>query len=850
MTKVIRHMGLAAIALYLLMGIEIAAPAQTTEAPKADAGKPAETLYFQLRGVGLDKHRVYRVRDASFNRGAIHITLDDGVIAFTEDVAGHVTGAFFQGEGEVLLLPPDQAERASMVLFTGAAILEERFSTAYFRFNDKTFSELMPSLRMADDLEEFATQWNLTAKNLAAADALRLLLTFSRSLPVASPTGAQPSQDAAMDDHFLHARLQGEKLGNFDVAYDSVASEQVWVGQLRTVQDISFYDMWASFASTRAGVRHDALNTVTDEGKSGDLTISHFKIKTDVHPPTEISAEAWLEGTVHQGGQRAVLFELSRALIIQSVDADGVPLEFIHNPALEGSHRARLGNDLVALIFPAPLQAGQKLKLHFSYSGSVLSEAGNGLLYVGARGTWYPNRGLAMADYDLEFHTPFGWTLLATGKRVEKTMGSAVDAPSEQVTRWVTERPIPVAGFNLGRYTRATARAGEMTVETYAAEGVERSFPKAAVEAASPISPPPRGVRPRTNLLNITPPPPSPARNAQAVADRSARAIEYFEKRFGPYPYSSLALTQFPGVLSQGWPGLIFLSSFSFLTPAERQQLHMPQVDMILSEGVIAHETAHQWWGDLVGWSGYRDQWIVEGLANYSSLMLLESENPEQFRTVMEKYREGLLEKNKQGDQLLEAGPVTLGSRLSSSHFPDGYEAISYGRGTWLFHMLRNMMRDASRKSGRSAQATPADEPFVRALLKARKRYEGKSITTRDLLQAFEEELPPSLWYEDHKSLDWFFQGWVNGTAVPRFDLQGVKYADKGATTLVTGTITEKFAPKDLVTPIPVYAVVGNKSTFLGQVFVDGLETPFHLTAPTGTRRIVLDPAETLLTRR
>ena len=40
--------------------------------------------------------------------------------------------------------------------------------------------------------------------------------------------------------------------------------------------------------------------------------------------------------------------------------------------------------------------------------------------------------------------------------------------------------------------------------------------------------------------------------------------------RFGPYPYSSLALTQMPGDVSQGWPSLIFLSSFSFLTPQEK----------------------------------------------------------------------------------------------------------------------------------------------------------------------------------------------------------------------------------------------------------------------------------------
>src|SRR5208282_1911764 len=66
----------------------------------------AESLYMQLRTVGLSKSRVYRVGDVSIDRAAFHITLNDGTIAFTEDVAGCVTGAFFEGDGEILLFPP------------------------------------------------------------------------------------------------------------------------------------------------------------------------------------------------------------------------------------------------------------------------------------------------------------------------------------------------------------------------------------------------------------------------------------------------------------------------------------------------------------------------------------------------------------------------------------------------------------------------------------------------------------------------------------------------------------------------------------------------------------------------
>src|SRR5437762_4595076 len=170
-------------AVFVALVVGAMAPSRAQNAPNTEPSPPAtkpvaqsisaEALYLQLRSVGLDKSRVYRIRETSFDRAAFHITLDDGTIAFTEDVTGHITGAFFEGDGEVLLVPPDKAERASMAMFTGAAILEERFVTAYFRFNDETFAELQPSLRAADDSSEFLSQWTETAHNLAQADALR-----------------------------------------------------------------------------------------------------------------------------------------------------------------------------------------------------------------------------------------------------------------------------------------------------------------------------------------------------------------------------------------------------------------------------------------------------------------------------------------------------------------------------------------------------------------------------------------------------------------------------------------------------------------------------------------------------
>ncbi len=811
--------------------------------------KPAEVLYLQLGQVKLDPARVYQVRGASLDRSAIHISLEDGTIGFTQDVMGRITGAFFEGDGEVLLVPPNDVERRSMSLFTGMAILEEHFATAYFRFNDDAAAEMQPDLRAPEQKQEFVERWGNTAQNLAQGDAMRLLETFSLMLPVKD--AALPSElvkaQANPGDRFLHARLQGTKLGVFDLYFDSLAGEQVHVGQTRPTKDgVTYYNVWTSFSPGGAEIAEASAKTApkdrADKSLEDWVSIRHFSIVSEVQPPKQIHARARLQLEVRAGGSRVIFFELSRFLQVESVVLAGQPVEFIHNPAVEGTDLARSGNDRVAVILPEPAQAGQKIELEFVYGGEVLAEAGAGLLYVGARGNWYPNRGMVMADFDLQFQYPPGWTLVATGKP-SSVLAEAVpqNAAALQTSRWISERPIPFAGFNLGKYKVFKTRVGDVSVETYATQSVESSFPNALAEQPEPRH---SGISPQA-LEVLVPHRPSPAQNEGAVGEAAARAIQYYSERFGPYPYSRLALTQLPGHTSQGWPGLVFLSSYAFLNHQEREQLHYDPAGILLQESVPAHEAAHQWWGDLVSWNTYRDQWFSEGLANYCALMMLQDKNPAGFRQLMEKYRRDLVQKNKDGVAPMDAGPVTLGLRLLSSQFPEGYEAISYGRATWLFHMLRTMLRDSTQGS----KGGP-DEPYVRALRRLRQRYEGQPISTRQLMEVFAEDLPASLRYEGKDSLDWFLEGWVNGTALPTLELKSVKFTPKATGTAVSGTIVQKDAPEGLVTSVPVYAVnPGKQMVLLGRVFADGEESSFHVSAPAGTHKIVLDPYETILTR-
>src|SRR5206468_1612041 len=169
------------------------------------AAPSAVPLYRQLSNVQLDPNRVFRVRDLSVETHEIHLTFSDGVIAFTEPVNGVITGAYFQGEAEVLVFPPDRVERESLALFTGNAVLEEKFSTAFFRFYGGEMGALADRLKMAVAATDLVARGDGITQSLAPADALALLNQILNPQPGAT---------------FLHARLQGVHLGNFDVTFD------------------------------------------------------------------------------------------------------------------------------------------------------------------------------------------------------------------------------------------------------------------------------------------------------------------------------------------------------------------------------------------------------------------------------------------------------------------------------------------------------------------------------------------------------------------------------------------------------------------------------------------------------
>ncbi|MGC2745800.1 MAG: M1 family aminopeptidase [Candidatus Angelobacter sp.] len=774
-------------------------PALGQAAPAQSSGV---ALYRELLNPSFDAKDVYQIREVSIMMEDLHISISDGTIAFVREVNGHITGAIFEGVGEVLLVPPNRAERTSLALFTGSAVLEQRFQSAYLRFSDdKIVDELRSGLRgHAEDAQEFIARWQQPALLLARGDALPILqaMTSASLQPAAS---------------FLHLRIGGTTAGIVDIFFDSSAAEQISVAQASVLNNVSYFDIWTAFPMRSAR----EASGQEDPATRANFEVSDYKLHVNVQPPTDLSAEAEFTLIPQHSGQRTLVLELSRYLRLSEVRVNGAPAEFIQNEAITGSDLSRRGDDLVGVVMPAPLEKDRPVKLQFKYSGPVMFNTGGDVIYVGARGTWYPNVGPAFSNFDLTFDCPSDWQVVGTGKLVSSTVNAG-----KRTTRFVTSKPIGRAGFNLGKFVAATAKSGAVEIHAYGAKTVEESLAGAEARFGQK---------------------PDPALETQQIADQAANTIQFLSSELDPFPYLNLEITQLPGILSQSWPGLIYLSSTAFLTPDERRALGVrdPYVELLLSRLMLTHETAHQWWGDAVDWVSYRDEWIVEALANYSALVMLEKQHPGDMRTALTYYRGELLRETRNGI-IAEAGPVTLGHRLTSSKFPDAYERVLYGRGTWLIHMLRTMLREAG--------GGDSDAVFFSALKGLLAAAPNHKISTLDLQRAFEQVMPAQLGYEGHKSLDWFFDSWVNGDSIPQFSLEDVHMTPSAHKLKVTGTILEDHAAKDMVTAVPLYAVdAAGKSRFLAFVFADDVKTEFTVTAPANTKQILLDPEETLLRR-
>ena len=287
--------------------------------------------------------------------------------------------------------------------------------------------------------------------------------------------------------------------------------------------------------------------------------------------------------------------------------------------------------------------------------------------------------------------------------------------------------------------------------------------------------------------------PVNPANQLSQVADDVAAAVEFYRARFGEPPVNRIEVSPVPGRFGQGFAGMIYLSTLSYLPVTARPLSLMPAWQQVFyGELLRAHEAAHQWWGNIVTAGAYRHEWLMEALANYSALLFLESRQADRSSSTACSISTGaqLLAKGPDGETAESEGPVVQGRRLESSNNPNAWNAVAYGKGTWIIHMLRRRMGDAQ---------------FTKMLAELRRRYEWKTIDTEQFRLLCAEFLPPK---SPDPKLENFFDQWVYGTGIPTLKLTYSVKGKPGAWKL-TGTVTQSDVPDDFSVTVPVEIQTG-----------------------------------------
>ena len=774
MVQVGRVLALACVAIF---SAALTANAQTAPAPAAPNSDPA---YQQLRNITLGSEAV-SLSNFDLKRDAAIFHLHSGTVCFTPAVNGKVTGAVFTGDGTMTLDPPNDTERRSLKLLTKSDEFNEAFEHLVLRFTDTTYDEIKKAgtpaqagcnaglLKDSQNAMRYKIHYNLDARILE--DVLR-----------SGPGGLFVA--------FVHGKHYDDKLLYVidPNGAPHVAPQQV---ELLTY-DENKSGLWTAFPMSseyRAELGAGAIG-------AAQIDITNQNLDTTIEGSAKLSGKAQTTFTAVYGGSRVFPFDLFPSLRVQSViGPGGQQLSFIQENKNEDAD--------FYVILPKPLSRGERYTMTTIYEGKdAVQNTGGGNYYPVARGDWYPaNPGGGLGDYatfDLTFHIPKGMKMAASGSLVRENTEDG-----HSVTEWRSDVPEPVAGFQFGRMKEEDAKL---------------SSPDFLVAAYANETPPDwsQGLRGGTmgNLSTVS--------MMKVPLSQAAYAVKLYTDYFGPLPYKRLSITQQTACnYGQSWPGLVWLPICAFYDVTVRHQLGLDWADNGYWDVVTPHEVAHQWWGQLVGFNSYRDQWMSEGFADFSASLFLESaygkDSSKMYANFWNDERKSIVQKNQFGFRAVDVGPVILGYRLNSSKAGFNiYRDLIYAKGAYILQMIRMMMW--SPQTG--------DQNFKAMMHDFTSTYGGRTATTEDFKAMVEKHMTPEMNLSGNGKMDWFFNEYVYGTALPSYAFNGSFTKDSAGAIVFSYKLTQSGVDPSFRMLIPVYIELANGRVIqLGHAGIAGNHT-------------------------
>ena len=731
-----------------------------------------------LHRLALHGDQQYVARNLVLTAVDFTLRLPEGDVFVAETTEG-VTALVLIGDGTMLFEPAPKEERGQLRLFAGTESLDTPFTMAFVRINPYEFEQRVAenmlsavpvdprSLRRAQGIfdEDVAKSFNLDLSDL------------SREVWSLLP---QPGD--------FVAEVRTRRFDPLTYARSSGEPEDVSLFQRSRRRNIAAYASEQKLSSRGRFYNEDDLI---------DYDITDYEIDAQFFPERE-----WMEGRT-----RLQLRVKSHALGVLTLRfADTLNVLSVTSEEFGRLLFLRVRNQNAVLInLPSPVARDFPLTLTLNYAGrlartSIHDESidvggGNpflsaearsakveGLPEQGQRSTqpedvpfvpaepkwllsnrsyWYPQAQVTdFASARMRITVPADHAVVASGVLESGSPapaapalveGSGRSAPRVSYT-FNSPQPLRYLAMLVSKMNRVDAA----TVALDIAVPAGRRAPIVAVPADSlgqqiaklqalALATPPVGAR-NTVQLNVEANRRQEGKSRDTVA-LGADILRLYASLTGDVPYDSLTIAMVEDDLPGGHAPGYFAMINNPPPIAAHNWRSDPAAFAGFPEFFMAHELAHQWFGQAVGWKNYHEQWLSEGFAQYfAALFARERRGEEAFRDVLRQFRRWAMDDSDQG-------PVYLGYRLGHIKGESRvFRALVYNKGAAVLHMLRRLV---------------GDEHFFKGLRRYYSENRFKKAGTDDLRRAMEAE--------SGRHLERFFERWIYDSSIPRLRFSSVQ---------------------------------------------------------------------------
>lgn len=726
-----------------------------------------------------------------------------GTFYFAAPVNGRTVGAVFIGNGSLKAdVPPSDFEKANVRRLLKSDSMNGEFSTAVLRFTDDTADMIGKSSGQQAVPEQ--------AAKLATASNAKIL----------KETGANIAARVAMSianneaPGFFFANFDGGKSGNFSYILDHQNRIPTAAFTINGGEKGLIYRYTGSMIGSEVLMAFyseaDYSRSVATYSDAHDLVdIENYDMQLDLRSPkNKLGLRATVTMKPFIDGVRAIPFSIGESLSeyederlkkqmrVKAVRRGGTDIGFVQED-WEGGF---------TVFLPQPAAKGQSLELEFDIEGDFLRDSSlvNHCSYPRSNTAWYPRHGyLDRATYTTNFLHAKRLKIASVG--VRESEAAWPEDKDVVLTRYKMTQPVSFVTFALGPWER---HAQNVKFETS-----DKSIPlefNSVSGAAMEI------------------------KESFILAELN-NSVRYFNAVFGAYPYDTYSATFHPYGFGQGFPSMLMIP------PADRTSKY--------TFAFISHETAHQWWGNIVAWRSYRDQWLSEGFAEYSGALYTSlRDGKSSGRDLLEEMRDSLKRPPRTltgiaSGKLNDVGPIILGHRLSTTKTIGAYQTLIYNKGALVLRMIHFLLSDPS---------TGDDKAFYAMMRDFTEKYRNSSASTDDFRVVAGEHFARSPIGRRYQlqNLDWFFRQWVYTTEMPSYRVEHQITANPDGTAQVTGNVIQENVGENFFMPIPIVFDFGGNQIASGTIQALGPNTPFQLKLPRKPNKLEVDPNKWLIAEK